>query len=109
MDAIGPEAEAFVYFYAACDRGVFYPQLASPSTQLGALSFRDRFTGSLSTPSADDVALFVDLTYANEVELGVRLARRPDRMDLVGRLLPRRRGGGPARNSSPVQPHSCNR
>ncbi len=69
VDAIGPEAEAFVYFYAACDRGVFYPQLASPSTQLGALSFRDRFTGSLSTPSADDVALFVDLTYANEVEL----------------------------------------
>ena len=25
VDAIGPEAEAFVYFYAACDRDVFYP------------------------------------------------------------------------------------
>ena len=58
-----------MYFYAACDRGVFYPQLASPDTELGALSFRDRFTGSLSTPSAEYVALFVDLTYANEVEL----------------------------------------
>ena len=69
VDVIGPEAEAFVYFYAACDRGVFYPQLASPDTELDALSFRDRFTGSLSMPSAEYVALFVDLTYANEVEL----------------------------------------
>jgi hypothetical protein len=69
VDAIGPDAEAFVYFYAACDRDVFYQQLASPETELGALSFRDRFTGSLSAPSAEYVALFVDLTYANEVEL----------------------------------------
>jgi hypothetical protein len=69
VDAIGPKAEAFVYFYAACDRGAFYPQLAAPETDLEALSFRDRFTGSLSAPSAEYVTLFVDLTFANEVEL----------------------------------------
>ncbi len=69
VDAIGPEAEAFVYFYAACDRGVFYPQLVSPDTEPGDLSFRDRFDGSLSTPRAEYVAHFVDLTFANEVEL----------------------------------------
>ena len=69
VDAIGPEVEAFVYFYASCDRGVFYPQLSSPDIELGALRFRDRFTGTLSSPSAEYVSLFVDLTYANEVEL----------------------------------------
>jgi hypothetical protein len=69
VDAIGPEPEAFVYFYAACDRGAFYPQLASPDTEQGALRFRNRFTGSVSVPSAKYVTRFVDLTYANEVEL----------------------------------------
>lgn len=69
VEAIGPEAEAFVYFYAACDRGAFYPQLMSPATDVAALSFRDRFTGAVTAPSAGYVTLFVDLTYANEVEL----------------------------------------
>jgi hypothetical protein len=68
-DAIGPDAEAFVYFYASCDRGMFYPQLTEPEMDPGALRFRDRFTGTESTPSAGYVRLFVDLTYANEVEL----------------------------------------
>jgi hypothetical protein len=68
-DVIGLEAEAFVYFYAACDRGAFYPQLTSPETDLAGLSFRDRFTGSVSAPRAEYVTRFVDLTYANEVEL----------------------------------------
>jgi hypothetical protein len=68
-DAVGLEAEAFVYFYAACDRTVFYPQLAAPEMELDAFRFRDRFTGTESTPSSEYVTLFVDLTYANEVEL----------------------------------------
>jgi hypothetical protein len=68
-DTIGPEAEAFVYFYAACDRGAFYPQLTAPDTGLADLAFRDRFTGREHEPSADYLTLFVDLTYANEVEL----------------------------------------
>lgn len=68
-DTIGPEAEALVYFYASCDRRAFYPQIATPDTTLADLRFRDRFTGTESTPSADYVTLFVDLTYANEAEL----------------------------------------
>jgi hypothetical protein len=68
-DTIGSDAEAFVYFYASCDREAFYPQLSAPATRLVDLRFRDRFTGVDRTPSADDVRLFVDLTYANESEL----------------------------------------
>jgi hypothetical protein len=68
-EVIGAEAEAFVYFYASCDRDVFYPQLASPDSQPGDLRFRDRFTGESSLPDPGDVGRFVDLTYANEVEL----------------------------------------
>jgi hypothetical protein len=71
VEVIGAEAEAFVYFYASCDRDVFYPQIVSADTQLGDLRFLDRFTGTTSTPGADDVRRFVDLTYANEVELAV--------------------------------------
>ena len=69
VDAVGPDAEAFVYFYASCDRGAFYPQLAAPDVELGELRFQDRFTGVEFIPSAAYVTLFVDLTYANEVEL----------------------------------------
>jgi hypothetical protein len=68
-DAIGPEAEAFVYFYASCDRAIFYPQLTAADATLGDLSFRDRFTQTESAPCAAHVTLFVDLTFANEVEL----------------------------------------
>jgi hypothetical protein len=66
---IGPEAEAFVYFYASCDRDVFYPQLEAPDTTLADLHFRDRFAGVDLVPSAEQVTNFVDLTFANEVEL----------------------------------------
>jgi len=58
-----------VYFYASCDRQAFYPQLASPDLGPGGLTFRDRFTGTESIPGAELVTPFVDLTYANEVEL----------------------------------------
>jgi hypothetical protein len=68
-DTIGPEAEAFVYFYASCDRALFYPQLTSGDLEPGDLSFRDRFTGNEGVPRPEEVTLFVDLTLANEVEL----------------------------------------
>jgi hypothetical protein len=66
---IGPEAEAFVYFYASCDRATFYPQLTSTDLEFGDLRFRDRFTHEEAAPRPEDVTLFVDLTFANEVEL----------------------------------------
>jgi hypothetical protein len=71
VDVIGPEAEALVYFYASCDRGAFYPQLTSPVTGQADLRFLDRFAARQSEPSAEYVRLFVDLTFANEVELAV--------------------------------------
>jgi hypothetical protein len=69
VDAIGPEAEALVYFYASCDRDAFYPQLTSADLGPGDLRFVDRFDATQSEPSAEYVRLFVDLTFANEVEL----------------------------------------
>ena len=68
-DVIGVEAEALVYFYASCDRDIFYPQLEAAQTTLAGLRFLDRFTGTDVIPDRDQVTLFVDLTYANEVEL----------------------------------------
>jgi hypothetical protein len=79
VDAIGPEAEAFVYFYASCDRDAFYPQLTSPVTGRGDLRFLDRFDASQREPSAEYVTLFVDLTFANEVELAVASPGGPGR------------------------------
>jgi hypothetical protein len=78
VDAIGPEAEALVYFYASCDRGEFYPQLTSPDTGPGDLRFHDRFDGTQTNPSAEYVTLFVDLTLANEVELAVASPGGPE-------------------------------
>ncbi len=42
---MGDESEALVYFYAACDRGFFYPQLEDGASRLEDLRCRDRFTG----------------------------------------------------------------
>lgn len=67
--AIGEEAEAFVYFYAACDRDDFYPQLQDPATGVDDLRFRDRFTDAALPFDERRIRDFVDLTYANEVEL----------------------------------------
>jgi hypothetical protein len=71
VDAIGPEAEALVHFYASCDRDAFYPQLTSSAAGPDDLCFVDRFVAQSSTPTAESVRLFVDLTFANEVELAV--------------------------------------
>ena len=67
--AIGEQAEALVYFYASCDRDAFYPQLVDEALAVEELTCRDRFTGDERRPEPELVALFVDLTYANEGEL----------------------------------------
>jgi hypothetical protein len=66
---IGSEAEALVYFYASCDRHHFYGQIEAPDISPADLRFRDRFDGSETSVSAEQVARFMDLTYANEAEL----------------------------------------
>ena len=73
-EVVGSAIEDFVYFYAACDRGFFYPELgrAAAKVRRGATAqprYRDRFTGVESTPDRPIVRYFCDLTFANEVEL----------------------------------------
>jgi hypothetical protein len=64
VDAIGPRAEAIVYSYAACDRTFTYAQFAA-----GTPRFRDRFTTEVLSPADDDLRAFVELTFANELEI----------------------------------------
>jgi len=61
---IGPEAEAAVYRYAACDRSEVYPQLGRPT-----VAFADRFTGTAEPAIADEMQTFALLTAANETDL----------------------------------------
>ncbi|WP_418959223.1 S1 RNA-binding domain-containing protein [Streptomyces tritici] len=63
-EAIGPEAEALVHFYASCDRDFSYTGLTTPSGL-----FRDRFTGEEYAPTARQRADFAELTAANELDL----------------------------------------
>jgi hypothetical protein len=68
-DVIGERAEEIVYVYAACDRSHAYPQLGVRDTVV----FRDRFTGDSLEPSDEMLRDFVELTYANELELALRV------------------------------------
>lgn len=62
----GTDVEALVYLYASCDRGVVYPRLRD-----GQKDFRDRFTGQTFRPPDGQLRDFVDLTLANEADVGV--------------------------------------
>ena len=63
-DAIGAAAEAAVYRYASCDRGVVYPQLGRPT-----VDFADRFRGTSECLGAQALRSFALLTAANETDL----------------------------------------
>ena len=62
---IGPEAEALVYLYASCDRTHVYPQLGREEP----VQFRDRFTGELFTLEDAGLRPFMEMTFANELDL----------------------------------------
>ena len=62
---IGADAEAQVYLYASCDRSYLYPQLGTGDR----LSFRDRFTGATFEPDRAAFAAFMELTFANELDM----------------------------------------
>jgi hypothetical protein len=62
---IGDAAEAQVYLYASCDRAYLYPQLGLCERP----SFRDRFTGDVFVPDTDAFAAFMELTFANELDM----------------------------------------
>jgi len=63
--AIGSEAERLVYFYASCDRSFLYPLIAGGSS----FQFRDRFTGGVFVPDAFAFRQFLELTFANELDI----------------------------------------
>lgn len=64
QQVIGREAEALVYRYAACDRGFTYAAAIG-----GVFGYRDRFTGDEVRLPAAVQAGFVDMTFANELDL----------------------------------------
>ena len=64
VELIGPTAEGLVYLYCSCDRAAVYPQLAGD----GPVTFRDRFTGRVHTPSQREIRDFVEITAANELD-----------------------------------------
>ena len=64
---VGTEVEALVYLYASCDREFVYPRLSEG----GTASFKDRFTGLVFNPTPRQLQNFVDITLANESDVGV--------------------------------------
>jgi hypothetical protein len=64
-EVIGEPAEALVYFYAACDRGHLYPRLGGSAPP----TYRDRFTHGELVPEPQMLRDFVELTFANELEI----------------------------------------
>jgi hypothetical protein len=80
VSVIGEDAEATVYFYAACDRSQFYPQLGLHDRP----RFRDRFTAREHIPDAAIVRNFVELTFANELDV---LANSPELTARYGNSL----------------------
>jgi hypothetical protein len=62
--AIGTEAEAHVYRYAACDRDETYSHLGAERMVLA-----DRFTGQVETLTAPEAEAFALITAANELDL----------------------------------------
>ena len=63
--AIGAEAESIVYLYASCDRAPLYAQLGVAQSP----RLRDRFEDRLVTPAPEALRDFVELTFANELDL----------------------------------------
>jgi len=62
---IGAGAERLVYFYASCDRSFLYPNIPGGSS----IQFRDRFTGDVFVPDAFIFKRFLELTFANELDI----------------------------------------
>lgn len=64
-EVIGPRAEGVVYFYASCDRARVYPQIG----RAWPVRFRDRFSGEEFVPADSLFFPFLELTFANELEI----------------------------------------
>jgi hypothetical protein len=93
-EVVGPEVEAVVYLYDACDRHPTYSGLDRP----GPIRYFDRFTGASFELTDEQGRPFVDLSLANELEI---LLDGPSLADPPGWLVAHHRwalwhGGGAA-------------
>ena len=55
----------------------FYPKIDGE----GTITFKDRFTGNITIPTAMQIQLFADLTFANEADVAIissSLQKYPD-------------------------------
>jgi hypothetical protein len=66
-EVAGPDVESLVYLYASCDRGYVYQRLCSSAQ----MPFKDRFTDRIFKPTQTELRDFVDLTLANESDVGL--------------------------------------
>lgn len=88
-ELIGAEAEEIVYFYASCDRPYVYTQIGRRSPVL----FRDRFSGDEFVPDGLLFESFLELTFANELEIARADASCVEHTrDTIGELFERCEG-----------------
>jgi hypothetical protein len=66
-EVAGSDVEALVYLYASCDRGYAYARLSGSAQR----PFKDRFTGRTFKPTQAELRDFVDITLANEFDVGI--------------------------------------
>ncbi|MEE6263984.1 DUF6817 domain-containing protein [Plantactinospora sonchi] len=74
-DLIGPDAEALVYLYGACDRRRTWRTLAGTATVV------DRFTGRSTVLGPSQLGPFVDLSVVNELDV---MEQDPSLLDRYG-------------------------
>lgn len=70
-ELIGSEAEAIVYLYASCDRSHLGTQLG----RIDPVPFRDRFNDQTSDVPAESLKPFMELTFANELDIATHNER----------------------------------
>lgn len=66
-EVVGPEVESLAYLYASCDRDFVYRNLREGV----APAFRDRFNGQVFEPGEHQLRAFIDITLANEADVGM--------------------------------------
>jgi hypothetical protein len=73
-----------VYLYASCDRRYTHPQVAR-----GRGLFRDRFTGQIHVPSRARMRAFMELTFANELDIAAHSPAFAESWPALARLFDR--------------------
>lgn len=86
---IGSEAEALVYLYGGCDRDVAYAQVGTGVQ----VCWQSRLGGGTVSPDASALAVLLELTAANEVDVMAHNAELRERYgDELADLFARARG-----------------